>query len=32
MADQFDQAMAELQEQILQEARVHFSAKVVEEF
>jgi nitrogen fixation NifU-like protein len=32
MADNFDRAMAELQEQILQEARAYYSAKVVEEF
>jgi nitrogen fixation NifU-like protein len=32
MADDFDRAMAALQEQILQEARTYFSAKVVEEF
>lgn len=32
MSDDFDRAMAELQEQILQEARTYFSAKVVEEF
>jgi nitrogen fixation NifU-like protein len=32
MSDHFDRAMAELQEQILQEARTYYSAKVVEEF
>lgn len=32
MSDQFDRAMAELQEQILEQARAYFSAKVVEEF
>jgi nitrogen fixation NifU-like protein len=32
MADDFDRTMAELQEQILQEARTYYSAKVVEEF
>jgi nitrogen fixation NifU-like protein len=31
MADDFDRAMAELQEQVIQEARSYFSAKVVEE-
>ena len=32
MSDDFDRAMAALQEQILQEARTYYSAKVVEEF
>jgi len=32
MTDNFERAMAELQEQILQEARSYYSAKVVEEF
>lgn len=32
MADDFDRAMAALQEQVLQDARNYFSAQVVEEF
>jgi len=32
MSDHFDRAMAELQQQIIEEARAYYSAKVVEEF
>jgi nitrogen fixation NifU-like protein len=32
MSDDFDRAMAELQQQVIEQARIYYSAKVVEEF